>query len=282
MSRILVTGGAGFIGSHLCEALNGLGHYVTSLDNYFTGSKDNHVEGVEYIHGSTMHISDIFDDEKFDIVYHLGEYSRVEQSFEDIDLVWEYNKLGTYEVLKFVKDCGAKLIYAGSSTKFADAKDYTQSPYAWSKASNTELVNQYCGWYDIDYAITYFYNAYGPREIKEGKYATLVAKFINLYNNEKILSVVLPGTQTRNFTHVYDIVSALILVGEKGKGDEYGIGCPQSYSINEVASMFDVLVKHIPERKGNRMSAPLLSQKTRALGWCPKNELKDYINENMK
>jgi UDP-glucose 4-epimerase len=282
MSKILVTGGAGFIGSHLCEALAKQGHAVTSLDNYFTGTRDNHVEDVDYIFGSTVNITDIFYLEKFDYVYHLGEYSRVEQSFTDIDLVWEYNKLGTYEVLRFVEQSGAKLIYAGSSTKFVDDEDYIQSPYAWSKASNTDLVKQYCGWNNIDYAITYFYNVYGPREIKDGKYATLIAKYLNLSNHGLELEVVLPGTQLRNFTHVNDIISALIMVGEKGHGDEYGIGSPQSYSVNEVTEMFESDVAYLPERKGNRMAAPLLTDKTLALGWHAKYNLREYVTQNRK
>jgi len=283
MSKILVTGGAGFIGSHLCGELASLGHKVTSLDNYFTGESDNHIRNcnIRYIYGSTEQVSSLLQPE-FDIVYHLGEYSRVEQSFEDIDLVWKFNKIGTYEILKFVNACGAKLIYAGSSTKFADMTDYMQSPYAWSKATNTEFVKQYAEWYDIDYAITYFYNVYGPREISTGKYATLIAKFKELKKNNKVLSVVLPGTQTRNFTYISDIIDALLLIGEEGHGDEYGIGDPQEYTINEVAEMFESPIEYLPVRKGNRLSAPVISKKTRILGWEPKHNLKNYINQLMK
>ena len=198
MNKILVTGGAGFVGSHLCETFNKLGYAVTSLDNYFTGSIENHISGVEYIQDSTENINEIFKSRTFDIVYHLGEYSRVEQSFDDFDLVWSFNKIGTHEVLKYVRKINAKLIYAGSSTKFADITEgYIQSPYAWSKVSNTELVKQYAEWYGINYAITYFYNVYGKREIKEGKYATLIAKYKTLARTQQILPVVLPGTQVR-------------------------------------------------------------------------------------
>jgi len=276
--KILVTGGAGFVGSHLCERLFGLGHDVTSLDNYFTGSTANHISGVNYISGSTEHINDIFRTRQFDLVYHLGEYSRVEQSFDDIDLVWQYNKLGTYEVLKYVGKTGAKLLYAGSSTKYADqTPDYIPSPYAWSKASNTELVKQYAQWYNLDYAITYFYNVYGKREIKEGKYATLIAKYKTLAKHNKSLPVVMPGTQKRNFTHIDDIVDALILIGKNGSGDEYGIGNPKDFSILEVAELFGQPIEHLPERKGNRMSASVLTTKTEALGWKPQRNLVDYI-----
>lgn len=278
--EILVTGGAGFVGSHLCERLVAAGHQVTSLDNYFTGSIDNHVDGVKYVNCSTVnlnhHLSDLYD-YKPELVFHLGEYSRVEQSFDDMDLVFDLNKVGTYQVLEFVRRTGAKLIYAGSSTKFVDEPGYVQSPYAWSKASNTELVMKYGEWFGIDYAITYFYNVYGKREIKSGKYATLIAKYAEAMRNGSPLTVVAPGLQTRNFTHVDDIVDALILVGAYGQGDEYGIGNPTEYSIKDVADLFGGQIEMLPERRGNRMSAPVISDKTRALGWMPKRNLKDYI-----
>jgi UDP-glucose 4-epimerase len=282
MPKILVTGGAGFVGSHLCERLVSLGHEVTSLDNYFTGSRDNHVDGVTYIKGETIDINSISISDH-QIVYHLGEYSRVEQSFDDLDLVWRFNKLGTYEVLQYIRNTGAKLIYSGSSTKFADVTDgYIPSPYTWSKASNTELVKQYAEWFGIDYAITYFYNVYGKREIKEGKYATLIAKYKTLAAAGQPLPVVLPGTQKRNFTHIDDIVDALVLIGEYGHGDEYGIGSPEAFTVLEVAELFGLPIEHLEPRKGNRMSAKVLTDNTANLGWSARRDLKTYINNLSK
>lgn len=276
--KILVTGGAGFIGSHLCERLAKNGNNVTSLDNYFTGSENNHVDGVEYLYSPTTDIRFAVE-EKPDIVYHLGEYSRVEQSFDDIDLVHEYNTQGTFQVLEFVKETGAKLIYAGSSTKFSD-NGADASPYAFTKAQNTQLVMNYGKWYDINYAITYFYNVYGGREIKEGKYATLIALFLEKIRKGEKLKVVSPGTQQRNFTYIDDIVDALVLIGEHGQGDGYGIGCDKPYSVLEVAEMFDTDIEMLPERNGNRMTGKVVTDKTKALGWNAKHSLKDYISYN--
>ena len=274
--NILVTGGAGFVGSHLCERLANDGNTVTSLDNYFTGSLDNHVEGVQYIQTST---SDIFEviEETPDIIYHLGEYSRVEQSFDDVKLVHAYNTKGTFQVLEYVRQTGAKLIYAGSSTKFSDV-GADASPYAFTKAQNTQLVMNYGEWFDIDYAITYFYNVYGGREISEGKYATLIALFKDRIENSENLKVVSPGTQRRNFTYIDDIVNALVLIGEHGNGDGYGIGSDESFSVLEVAKMFNGEIEMLPERKGNRMTGEVVTEKTKALGWKPKHNLKTYID----
>lgn len=280
--KILVTGGAGFVGSNLCERLaQNKNNEVYSLDNYFTGSKENHVSNVTYIEGSSANIDSLV---KFtpDIIYHLGEYSRVEQSFEDIEKVWEYNKNGIFAVLEFVRKTGAKIVYAGSSTKFGDGGlGRNQSPYAWSKATNTELVQNYGAWYNISYAITYFYNVYGKREISTGKYATLIALFKERMKNKEDLTIVSPGTQKRNFTHIDDIVDGLILVGENGYGDEFGIGSPESFTILEIAEMFGGTIKMLPERRGNRMTADVMTTKTEALGWSAKRNIKDYI-ENLK
>ena len=277
--KILVTGGAGFVGSHLCERLvNNSDYSVYSLDNYFTGSENNHVPGVTYIKGSTVDIDSLVDFVP-DLVYHLGEYSRVEQSFDDIEKVWRFNKDGIFAVLEFVRKAGCKIVYAGSSTKFGDGGlGRSASPYAWTKASNTELVKNYGAWFDVPYAITYFYNVYGKREISTGKYATLIALFTEKMKQDEMLSVVSPGSQRRNFTHVDDIIDGLVLVGEQGYGDEFGIGSEESYTILDVAELFGGQVEMLPERKGNRMTADVVSDKTKALGWNAKRTLPDYID----
>jgi UDP-glucose 4-epimerase len=278
VKNILVTGGAGFVGSHLCEALSKKAeNRVFSLDNYFTGMESNHVPNVTYINGNTADIATLIKEE-IDVIYHLGEYSRVEQSFEDIEKVWQYNKDGIFAVLQFCRLQGAKIIYAGSSTKFGDGGlGRSQSPYAWSKATNTELVKNYGSWFNVPYAITYFYNVYGPREIATGKYATLIALFKEKCKQQQALTVVSPGSQKRNFTHVQDIINGLILVGEEGYGDDYGIGSPEAFSILEIASLFKTKIEMLPERPGNRMTADVVTSKTEALGWAPKHSIKEYI-----
>jgi UDP-glucose 4-epimerase len=276
--KILVTGGAGFIGSHLCERLSQNASYeVYSLDNYFTGTERNHVPSVTYIKGETSDIASLVTFSP-NMVYHLGEYSRVEQSFDDIEKVWRYNKNGIFAVLEFVRKAGCKILYAGSSTKYGDGgAGRSGSPYAWTKATNTELVVNYGSWFDVPYAITYFYNVYGPREIAFGKYATLIALFSQKEKKKEPLTVVSPGTQVRNFTHIDDIVDGLMLVGEYGYGDEFGISSPEAFSILEIAELFGGEIEMLPERKGNRMTAEVITDKTRALGWSPKVSLRDHM-----
>ena len=277
--KVLVTGGAGFVGSHLCERLVAMGGYeVYSLDNYFTGSEANHVAGVTYIRGETKDIAKLVNFSP-DMVYHLGEYSRVEQSFDDIEKVWAYNKDGIFAVLEFVRKVGCKILYAGSSTKFGDGGlGRSASPYAWTKATNTELVMNYGNWFNVPYAITYFYNVYGEREIQTGKYETLIALFKEKMRKGESLTVVSPGSQKRNFTHIDDIIDGLVLVGEKGYGDEFGIGSEEGFSVLEVAKMFNGQIEMLPERKGNRMTADVMADKTKALGWSAKRALSDYID----
>jgi UDP-glucose 4-epimerase len=275
---ILVTGGAGFVGSHLCEKLAGEGCNVISLDNYSTGSRKNHLEGVDYREGETKNIAALIP-ETPDVVYHLGEYPRVEQSFEDIETVLASNIEGTKAVIEFCRKKKCKLVYAGSSTKFSDGGiGRDQSPYAWTKATNTELIRNYGEWFELPYAIAYFYNVYGPRERGDQRSGTLIGIFKEQYDEKRPLTVRTPGTQRRNFTHVVDIVDGLVLIGERGAGDEYGLGHSDSYSVLEVAEMFGGNMEMLPERAGNRMNSSVDINRARLeLGWAPKQNLPEYI-----
>src|SRR3989338_2838928 len=279
---VIVTGGAGLIGPSLIELL--LPKYrVVSLDNYFIGSEKNHIKGAEYVKGYTKDIESLLGSETPAVIFHLGEYSRVEQSFDDIELVWESNVAGTFRVLEYWRKRTCKLVYAGSSTKFADGGlGRDQSPYAWMKASNTELVRNYGNWFSLPYAITYFYNAYGPRELSEGPYASVMGIFKRKYWAGEPITVVAPGTQKRNFTHVEDIARGLLAVGEKGQGDEYGIGSPESYSVLDIAKMFTDNIEMLPERPGNRMESIVDTTRIeKEFGWKPQHTVREYI-ESLK
>ncbi len=282
---VIVTGGAGLIGSHLIEMLLEKGYRVVSLDNYFIGSKDNHFAGAEYVEGHTKDIEQLLGKENPAIIFHLGEYSRVEQSFDDLPLVWESNVHGTFRVFEYWRKRNlsgqkCKIVYAGSSTKFSDGgMGRDQSPYAWMKASNTELVRNYGTWFSMPYAITYFYNAYGKQELAEGPYASVIGRFKTQYWKGEPITVVSPGTQKRNFTFAGDIARGLVDVGEKGQGDEYGLGSPESHTVLDIAKMFTDNIVMLPERKGNRMDSIVDTTRVeKEFGWKPQMTVKQYID----
>jgi UDP-glucose 4-epimerase len=282
MKKILVTGGEGFIGYHLCKKLAKEGFSVSSIDINLAQNLDRRVKDVKYFTDSTENIQKVFKNDKFDMIYHLGEYSRVENSFKNIEQTGVSNIKGTIEVFEFWRKQKCKLLYAGSSTKFAgDNLGKESSPYAFTKASNSELVEMYSKWFELKFATTYFYNVYGPNENESGDYATLIGIFKRKMRNREKLSIVLPGTQKRNFTHVNDIVDGLFLVGERGEGGDYGIGAEDAFSVLDIAKMFEGEIEYLPERQGNRLSAELKSHNTKMLGWSPKYNIKDYI-ENLK
>jgi len=283
MKTILVTGGAGFIGSHLCARLNKEGHKVISLDNYFTGTTENHIDGVEYREGHTKDIATLIP-ETPDLIYHLGEYSRVAKSLEEPEVVWDLNLRGTEAVLEFWRAKGSRLVYAGSSTKFAgersdgvDGRDL--SPYTWAKAANSELVVNYARWYELSYAIAYFYNVYGPGE-RAGRdnYGTVVETFKQQYLSSNPHTVRAPGTQTRAFTHVFDTVDALVRIADSNQNDEFGICADEVYSLLEVAKMFGGEVEMLPQTKSTRSTGAIDTTKLRALGWKPTHTLQEYID----
>lgn len=281
---ILVTGGAGFIGSHLCERLSREGNRVISLDNYFTGTRENHVEGVEYREGHTKDIA-VLVPETPDIIYHLGEYSRVHASIEEPALVWDMNMVGTQAVLEFARQKGSKLVYAASSTKSesthvaSGGEGRDMSPYTWAKATNVDLITQYGAWYQLPHAIVYFYNVYGPRERAWGNYGTLIETFRQNYIEGRPHKVNAPGTQTRAFTHVGDTVEGIILVGETGSGDGYNISSKDVHSIVEVAEMYGGDIEMNPQTKTSRSSVADDTSKIESLGWKQQHSLKNYIEE---
>lgn len=279
--KILVTGGEGFVGYNLCKALLKQGAIITSLDINLSGRSDRRTDGVEYLIGNTKEISSILEDRSFDVIIHLGEYARLENSFENIEIVVDSNVKGTVEVLEFWRKNRCKLIYAGSSTKFS--KELTaqeMSPYSFTKSLNSELVKMYANWFNLDYAITYFYNVYGEKENSDGMLSSVVAIFLKRYRLKLPLQIVLPGTQKRNFTHVDDVVNGVILVAENGQGDGYGIGSDDLYSVIQLAEMIGGSVEYIPERRGNRNSSDLLISKIKDLGWKQEKNLNEYIKEN--
>ena len=278
---ILVTGGAGHVGSHVIELLVAdAQNRVISLDNYSNGTRANHVDGAEYREGHTKEIARLVP-ETPDIVFHLGEYARIATSFEDAATVYDFNIVGTFGVVEFCRARRvAKLVYAASSTRFAIEGDGRhQNPYSFTKATNVDLINDYGRWFGLPYAICYFYNAFGPRERGDGKYATLIAKFESLWRAGRPLEVVSPGTQRRSFTYVKDLARGIILVGEKGQGDGYALRADATYSVLDIARAFGGEIEMVEGYAGRQDVADDPTRARDELGWKPTLDVMDYIRE---
>ena len=294
MKNIIITGGAGFIGSNLAETIlkKKLAKRIYIIDNYSSGSKKNHIKNriIQYIKNDTKNIFEIrqLKKTKIDFIFHLAEFSRIVQSFEFFDNCWESNIQGTKKIIEFALHKKAKLIYSASSSKFGNENNQYLSPYAWTKAKNVELIKCYKEWYGLNYVICYFYNVYGPRQIKNHYMSAVIGIFENQYLNNEPLSVVSPGNQKRDFTHVYDIVEGFIEAGFNRTNQEYQLASGKLLSLLQVAKMFNHKIKMIPKRPGERWSSKRdsLVKSKRDLNFRAKyslsNYIKEFINNNKK
>ena len=280
--NIIVTGGAGFVGSRLLQHLNQKypNFNLFSIDDYSTGHEKNHITGVEYFNDKTENIEN-YKHLSPDIIFHFGEYSRVSTSFEDHETVFESNIVGTKRVIDFCMDNDVRLIYSASSTKFGDDGENVQaSPYAYFKSTNVDTIKNYNKWFGLNYSIIYFYNVYGAGQIEEGKYSTVIGIFEKQRREGKPLTVVSPGTQRRDFTHISDIVSGIDVVMSRGGVEEYSLGTGTSYSIMEVAQMFSDNIEVISARPGERQQSSLDLTSISKLGWRYMIDIKEYVQNS--
>ena len=285
---IVITGGAGFVGSNLIEYLLAKEKKIKiiSLDNYSTGTKKNHIKNhrVLYINGDTKNINKILKKYKNKIhsFFHFGEFSRIYQSFLKMKECVDSNSIGTHEVFNFCLRNKIKLIYSATSASIGNkGEDKNLSPYAFLKAKNLEFLENLKKWFKFKFEIIYFYNVYGPKQISRGKMATVIGIFEDQFKKNKPLTVVKPGNQSRRFTHIWDTVKVCYLAWKKNRNRHYSISHKKSYSIIEVAKMFKSKIKYVQSRKGERFASALtnmnLSNKVHKI--FGKIKLKDYIND---
>jgi len=287
---IVVTGGAGFVGSNLIELLLiKTKHQIISIDNYSTGKKKNHLinKRVKYINSNTKKISTVLKlcKNKIHSIFHFGEFSRIYQSFLKMKECVDSNTIGTNEVINFCFSNKIKLIYSATSASIGNSgQNKNLSPYAFTKSKNLEMLENLKKWFRFEYEIVYFYNVYGLKQIRSGDMATVIGIFEDQYKKNKPLTVVKPGTQTRRFTHINDTVRACYYAWKNNKCRHYSISHKKSYSITEVARMFNSKIKFLPARLGERYASELtnmnLSNKVYKLFGTI--NLKDYIKDIIK
>ena len=283
--KILITGGAGFVGTNLIKLfLKRTNYKIISLDDYSSGNKKNHIKNkrVKYIKGKTVDIEKIIKKPKeINSVFHFGEFARIYQSFLKMNECIESNNIGSNAVFNYCLKNKIKLIYSATSASLGNkGKDKNLSPYAFSKAKNLELLENLKKWFNFKYEVIYFYNVYGPYQICKGQMSTVIGIFEDHYKRGKPLPVVKPGTQSRRFTHIDDTVEICYYAWKKNLCRHYSIANKKSYSILEVARMFNSKIKFLPKRSGERYASALINKNlsNKMYKYFGKINLKDYLN----
>ena len=287
---IIVTGGAGFVGSNLIKSLlKTTNKKIISLDNYSSGNIKNHFRDsrVKYLKGDTADISKYLRNiiKKIHSVFHFGEFARIYQSFKKFDECFKSNSIGSNAVFKFCLNNKIKLIYSATSASLGNnGKDKNLSPYAFTKSKNLELLENLRKWFNFKFEVIYFYNVYGTGQIKVGEMATVVGIFENQYINNKPLTIVKPGTQTRRFTHIDDTINICIEAWKKDKCCHYSISYKKSYSIIDLAKMFKTKIIYLKPRSGERYASALtrISNNRNIINKYGKIDLKDYVTSFIK
>jgi len=286
---IIVTGGAGFIGSNLIKYLVKKTKFkIISIDNYSTGTKNNHLKhkNVKYIKSDNIKISKVLKNlrKKIKVIFHFGEFSRIYQSFLRPKECLNSNINNSFEVINFAKDNKIKIIYSATSSALGNnGKDENLSPYAWAKSKNIELIKNYSRWFGLKYELIFFYNVYGSGQILNGPMSAVIGTFETQFKKKIPLTIVKPGSQKRDFTHINDIIVGCYLAFIKGKQNEYMLCSKKQYTILQVANMFKTKIKFIPIRNGERFGSTIPNNNAlNHLGYKPKINIKDYINSFIK
>ena len=277
--RVLVTGGAGFVGTNLIKRLLKDGYEVVSIDNYSSGFKENHQDGCLYYDYDLSYNYVRDDGDRYDVIFHMAALARIQPSLKHPHKTIYNNFTSTLNILEYARENDVRFVYAGSSSVHHGLYG---SPYAWSKFSGEDLCKLYSNVYNIDTAICRFYNVYGPHQIEEGTYATVIGIFKKQYREGQPLTIVGDGEQRRDFTHIDDIVDGLIRCSEQPfRAEIFELGSGKNYSINEVADMFgvDYSKKYLDKRLGEYdVTLADYSEAKDVLDWKPTKDLNDYIN----
>ena len=280
MTKILVTGGLGFIGSHLVDSLARDGNNkITVMDNLCSDSSSASYmrDDVEYWIDDIRNVQEgSYKGREFDLIYHLAALARIQPSFTTPLDYLSTDIMGTSHILEFARDCGARVVYAGSSSAFAGPM---LNPYAFAKYTGEQTCEMYNRVFGTSTVIARFFNVYGTRHPTTGEYATIVGIFEEQTLAGLPLTITSDGEQRRDFTHISDIVSGLKALGDKTwAGEVFQLGTGRNYSINELADMFGGDKTYIPKRPGEAQITLSDSTKMKeATGWKPVIKLEDYV-----
>ena len=294
--KIIVTGGAGFIGSHIVDALLKAEYEVHIVDNLSTGKKEN-INQKAIFHNVDIRDYDkllpIFKNVKY--VFHEAAFPQVQYSIENPVETNEINVVGTLNVLEASRlNKVERIIFASSSAVYGgqDILPITEnmevnplSPYGSQKYMGEVYMKLYSQIYDLETVSLRYFNVYGPRQSASGAYASVIPKFIEFREKNEPLLVTGDGEQTRDFINVRDVVAANILAmkgDEVGKGEVINIGSGRQYSINHIAKLFDGEVSYIPPRIEPRKTEASITKAKELLNWEPKVTLEDGIAELKK
>lgn len=275
--KVLVTGGAGFIGTNLIRKLKEYGHSIVSIDNYSTGLTSNHLDGVEYI-DADINDDSIYKVMTFDVVFHLAAIARIQPSFSEPVRYFETNALGTMKLANYCVEKNIPMIYAGSSSHHSGK---FKNPYTFSKDVGEEIIKLYQHHYNLKSSIARFYNVYGPNQLKSGGYCTLIGIWEDCMERNLPLKIYGDGTKRRDFTHVSDIVDGLYRIIEQNVwGNIFEFGRGKNYSIKQIADMFGGKIIYDEDRPGEAKETLCdIAFAKSLLNWEPKINIEDYIKE---
>ena len=295
--KAIVTGGAGFIGSHLVDALIEKGFEVVVIDNLSTGKKEN-INPKAFFYQEDIRdlkkIKPIFN--KIDYVFHLAARPRVPYSVEFPQEAHMNNALGTLHVLIAARDAGAKkVIFSSSSSVYGDQEKLPlheemfpapKSPYAFQKLIGEKYCRLFYELYGLPSVCLRYFNVYGPRISFDGSYVLVIGKFLQQMMNNEPLTIEGDGKQTRDFTHVKDVIAANILAAESDKvekGEVINIGANNNHSINKIAELIGGKVVKLPPRIGDmRHTLADISRAKELLDWEPRIYIEEGIAEIKK
>ena len=297
--KSVITGGAGFIGSNLTDHLVKIGHKVIVLDNFISGKKSNlshhKKKDVKII---KIDISKVNNLDKYfkgaDYVFHLAALAQIIPSIKNPKKYFKNNVIGTIKVVEAAKRAKIKkFIYAASSSCYGNPKKFPTSesdkielrnPYAVTKFIGEEIIMKYASMFKMPNISFRFFNVYGPRLDISGQYSAVMGNFLNQKKNNKPLTIVGDGKQTRDFIHVDDLANAFIkIIKSKCANKIYNLGSGKRTSINTIANMFNGKKKFIPIRPGEpKSSLANISKLKKDINWKPVVSLEEGIERLLK